>query len=359
MSHSATLRVFFESEPRTSFRFVKDLQLWYLREPASDQDSARHENVIVLSEEPPSPLKAIQSKAPNAQVVFDPGTDHAAAASVASGSEVAIVFVWQHTTEGHDVASLSLPDKQDDLISRVSAANPHTIVVLETGGPVTMPWLDHVSGVLEAWYPGIRGGEAIANILFGYVDPSGRLPVSFPKSETDLPRGRVPGMSVSAAEDYRRSDETAPFDIDYSEGLKVGYKWYESEGKQPLFAFGFGQSYTTFSYSGLHLTSDDGLTVSFNVTNTDTRAGAEIAQVYVTLPVRAGEPFKRLAAWQKVQLSPGETKGVTLKVDSHYLAVFDDSKNAWKLVPGDYKVHVGGSSDATPLISTVSLAATP
>ena len=308
--------------------------------------------------QPSSPLKAIQSKTPNAHVVFDSGRDHAAAANVASASEVAIVFVWQHTSEGRDVASLSLPDNQNDLISRVAAANLRTIVVLESGGPVTMPWFDHVSGILEAWYPGIRGGEAIVNILFGEVNPSGKLPVSFPKSEAELPRRRVPGMSADAGEDYRRSDQTAPFDIDYSEGLKVGYKWYESEGRQPLFPFGFGLSYTSFSYSRLNTASGDGLQVSFDVTNTGTRAGAEVAQVYVRLPESAGEPFKRLVAWQKVQLSPGETRGVTLTLDSHYLSVVDDSKDAWKLVPGDYKVYVGGSSDATPLVSSMSIAGT-
>jgi beta-glucosidase len=297
--------------------------------------------------QPSSPLKAIQCKTSNAHVVFDSGTVHAAAASVASAAEVAIVFVWQHTTEGRDVASLSLPDNQDDLISRVAAANPRTIVVLESGGPVTMPWFDHASGILEAWYPGIRGGEAIANILFGEVNPSGKLPVSFPKSEAELPRRRVPGMSADASEDHRRSDQTTPFDIDYSEGLKVGYKWYESEGKQPLFPFGFGLSYTSFSYSQLNTASGDGLKVSFDVANTGTRAGDEVAQVYVRLPESTGEPFKRLVGWQKVQLSPGETKGVNLTLDSHFLSVFDASKEVWKLVPGDYKVYVGGSSDVS------------
>jgi beta-glucosidase len=304
--------------------------------------------------QPSSPLKAIQSKAPNAHVVFDSGTDHAAAANLAAASEVAIVFVWQHTSEGRDVASLSLPDNQGDLISRVAAANPHTVVVIESGGPVTMPWIDQVSGILEAWYPGIRGGEAIARVLFGDANPSGRLPVSFPKSEADLPRRNVAGMGANAGEGVRRRQPMAPFDIDYSEGLKVGYKWYESEGKQPLFPFGFGLSYTTFSYSGLQATSVNGLKVTFNVTDTGNRAGAEVAQVYASLPASAGEPFKRLVAWQKVQLSPGETKGVTLTVDPHFLAVFDAGTGDWKLVPGDYKVYVGGSCELTPLVATMS-----
>jgi beta-glucosidase len=148
-------------------------------------------------------LRALKGHVPNAQVAFDPGTDPAVAAKLAGASQVAIIFVWQHTSEGHDVANLSLPDNQDELVNQVAAANPHTIVVLETGGPVTMPWLDKVSAVVEAWYPGIRGGEAVARLLFGDVNPSGKLPVSFPKSEADLPHVDVAGMlpGARAAED--------------------------------------------------------------------------------------------------------------------------------------------------------------
>ena len=142
--------------------------------------------------------------------------------------------------------NLSLPDNQDQLVSQVAAANPHTIVVLETGGPVLMPWIDNVSAALEAWYPGIRGGEAIANILFGEVNPSAKLPVSFPKSEADLPHHAIPEISSSAGE------------INYTEGLKVGYKWFDAEGKEPLFPFGFGLSYTTYAYSGLKITPRKG-----------------------------------------------------------------------------------------------------
>ncbi len=303
--------------------------------------------------QPSSPFKAIQAKAPHAGVAYDAGTDPAAASKLAAASDVAIVFVQQHTSEGSDVASLSLPDDQDQLISRVAAANPHTIVVLETGGPVTMPWVDDVNAILEAWYPGIRGGEAIASILFGDVNPSGKLPVTFPKSEADLPRLRIPGMEPGAA--ARPKASSVPFDIDYSEGMKVGYRWFEAEHKQPLFPFGFGLSYTTFSYSDLRASPGKDLTVSFIVTNTGARAGAEVAQAYVVLPQTAGEPFKRLVAWQKVDLAAGENKPVTLMIDPHYLSIFNVDTNGWDLVPGEYQVLVGGSSGSTPLTTRVPL----
>jgi beta-glucosidase len=292
---------------------------------------------------PSSPLKAIRAKAPKAKVDYDPGTDLAAAAKLAGAADVAIVFVHQHTTEGHDVPNLSLPDNQDQLVSQVAAANPRTIVVLETGGPVLMPWLDNVSAALEAWYPGIRGGEAIANILFGEVNPSAKLPVTFPKSEADLPHHAIPETSPSAAE------------INYTEGLKVGYKWFDAEGKEPLFPFGFGLSYTTYAYSGLKITPGKEVRVSCKVTNTGERAGAEIAQVYVALPPSAGEPPKRLVAWDKIQLAPGETKVVTLRLDPHYLSIFNVDKNDWELLPGEYTVFVGGSSRNTPLTGIVRI----
>jgi beta-glucosidase len=290
-----------------------------------------------------SPLEAIRAKAPKAKVDYDPGTDFGAAAKLAAASDVAIVFVHQHTTEGRDAPNLSLPDQQDQLVNQVAAANPHTIVVLETGGPVLMPWIDNVSAALEAWYPGIRGGEAIANILFGDVNPSGKLPVTFPKSEGDLPHHAIPETSPSASE------------INYTEGLKVGYKWFDAEGKEPLFPFGFGLSYTTFAYSGLQTTPGKQAQVSCKVTNTGKRAGAEIVQVYVSLPPSASEPPKRLVAWDKIQLAPGATKAVTLRLEPHYLSIFNVDKDDWELVPGEYKVYVGGSSRNTPLTGTVRI----
>ena len=288
---------------------------------------------------PSSPLKYIRAKATQATVEYNDGSDPAAAAELAKASQVAIVFVNQFMSEGRDVATLSLPDKQDALVNAVAAANPHTIVVIESGGPVSMPWIADVKGVLEAWYPGIGGAQALAAILFGDVNPSAKLPVTFAKTEADLPHPQVPGI------DLKPANRPPPFDVPYTEGLKVGYKWFETEHKQPLFAFGYGLSYTTFAYSVLKA---DGAahTVSFSVKNTGKRAGAEVAQVYVTLPDAAGEPFKRLVAWERVPLKAGESKTVTLQLDPLYLSIFNAEKDGWELVAGDYKAFAGPLSSS-------------
>jgi len=304
---------------------------------------------------PSSPLKAIRAQAPHAKVEYNPGTDPASAAALAKASDVAIVFVNQPTSEGRDVESLSLPDDQDKLVAAVAAANRHTVVVLETGGAVTMPWIDSASAVLAAWYPGIRGAEAVAGILFGNVNPSAKLPLTFAKSEADLPHARVfgppppPPGTPAPAPGARGRGNMAPFDVPYTEALKVGYKWYDAEDKQPLFPFGFGLSYTTYAYSALKVAD---FKVSFSVKNTGKRAGAEIAQVYVTLPAAAGEPPRRLVAWDKVQLAPGESKTVNLPLEEKLLAIYNPDKDGWELPAGDYKVWVGASSRETPLSDT-------
>jgi beta-glucosidase len=315
---------------------------------------------------PSAPLKTIRAKAIKAKVEYNAGTDPTAAAALAKNSEVAIVFLNQPTSEGRDAETLALPDKQDELVNAVAAANPHTIVVLETGGPVTMPWAGKVSAILEAWYPGISGAQAIANILFGDVNPSAKLPVTFAKSEQDLPHPVIPGIELlnrpqpGAAEGGRGGrggrGMLPPFDIPYTEGLKVGYKWFDAQDKQPLFAFGHGLSYTTFAYSGLKAQSQGGgVTVSFTLKNTGKRAGAEVAQVYASLPASANEPPKRLIGWAKVQLAPGESKPVTVTVEPLFLSIFDADKDAWQLAPGDYRITVGGSSANLPLNTTVKL----
>jgi beta-glucosidase len=305
---------------------------------------------------PSSPLEAIRAQAPKAKVEYNAGADPAAAADLAKASDVAIVFVNQPTSEGRDVPSLSLPDHQDALVSAVAAANPHTIVVLETGGPVTMPWIDNVSGVLEAWYPGIKGADAIAEILFGEVNPSGKLPMTFPRSEADLPRPTLadqpapgPGDLKPAFPGAQFQINTRQFEIDDSEGLKVGYKWYEAEGKEPLFPFGYGLSYSSFAYSHIEVKPGKSPVVNFTVKNTGARAGAEIAEAFVELPQAAREPFRRLVAWDKVQLAPGEAKTFSLTLDPHYLSIFNADRDEWELVPGNYTVLVGGSSRDTPL----------
>ncbi len=298
---------------------------------------------------PSSPLKAIRAKAPKAKIDFNDGSDPVAAAALAKSAQVAIVFVNQPTSEGKDLPTLTLPDHQDALVAAVAAANPHTIVVLETGGPATMPWIGQVSAAIEVWYPGIRGAEALANILFGDVNPSGKLPVSFAKSDAELPHPQIPGSDLKGP--ANAPWKLPPFDIDYTEGLKVGYKWFDAEDKVPLFPFGHGLSYTTFAYSGLKADLDK---VSFTVRNTGKRAGAEIAQVYVGLPAAAKEPPKRLVAWEKVELKPGESKTVTLAIEPKFLSIFDEQKNDWSLLPGEYKFLAGGSSRSTPLTATVN-----
>ena len=304
-----------------------------------------------------SPLKAIRARALEARVEYNEGTDIAAAANLARQSGVAIVFVHQPASEGRDAPSLSLPGNQDALVAAVAAANPHTIVVLETGGPVTMPWIGEVNAVLEAWYPGIRGGEAVAGILFGDVNPSAKLPLTFAKREADLPHPKgTPQPPPRNAADLRElfpgfKDNIRQFEVQYDEGAKVGYKWYDAEDKEPLFPFGFGLSYTTYAYSDLRLTGSKPETVSFAVKNTGDRAGAEIAEVYVTLPAAARERFKRLVAWQKVPLAPGESKTINLVLDPLYLSVYSD-KGEWELVGGEYKVQVGGSSRGPLLAGT-------
>jgi beta-glucosidase len=292
---------------------------------------------------PSAPLKYIRAKVPQARVGYDPGTDPAAAARLAKDSQVAIVFVTQHMTESKDAATLTLPDNQDALVNAVAAANPRTIVVVESGGPVSMPWIDRVAAVLEAWYPGIGGGQAIANILFGDVNPSAKLPITFPRSEADLPHPRIAGADLTP-----RNGNLPPFDIPYPEGVKVGYKWFEAEHKQPLFRFGYGLAYTTYAYASLEVNGKE-RTVNFRVKNTGTRAGAEVAQVYAILPAASGEPFKRLVAWEKVQLSPGESRMVTFTLEPQYLSIFNTEKDGWELLPGDYQILAGPSSSDTPL----------
>ncbi|HEV2197070.1 MAG TPA: glycoside hydrolase family 3 C-terminal domain-containing protein [Candidatus Acidoferrum sp.] len=300
---------------------------------------------------PTSPLKAIAAKAPGATVEFDSGTDPASAAALAKKSDVAIIFAYQWESEDFDLPNLSLPENQDAIIEQVAAANPRTIVVLETGSAVTMPWLNQVGGVLEAWYAGSKGADAVANILVGDVNPSAKLPMTFPRSEADLlhPKLLTPPPG-------RRADESKPsFEVHYDEGLKVGYKWYDAENKPVLFPFGYGLSYTTFSYTGLKVASGSETTVSFIVKNTGNRAGAEIAEVYAALPANAGEPPKRLVGWDKVHLNAGESKEVSVAVRPLYLSVYDENSDGWKLVPGSYTFMVGGSSQSLPLTEKVNL----
>jgi beta-glucosidase len=308
---------------------------------------------------PTSPLKAIAAKAPGVTVRYG-GSEPAAAAEAAKGVDVAIVFAYQWESEGMDLPDLSLPEHQDALIEQVAAANPHTIVVLETGTAVTMPWLDKVEGVVEAWYAGSSGAKAVANVLFGEVNPSGKLPMTFPRSVADLPHPHLvmPPPGATGKEAVQKTGEAKPtFSVRYDEGVKVGYKWYDSEHKPVLFPFGYGLSYTSYRYSGLKV-GDEDHSVTFTVTNTGDHAGTEIAQVYAGLPAAAEEPPKRLVGWARVALKPGESREVTVSVDPKYLSIYNDhgdGQQGWKLVPGQYTFLVGGSSEDLPLKQETTL----
>ncbi|MHB1936297.1 MAG: beta-glucosidase family protein [Acidobacteriaceae bacterium] len=309
---------------------------------------------------PPSPLKVMRAQAPAATVQFDSGSDPASAAVLAGRSDVAIVFVNQWSSEGMDLPDLSLPDNQDALIEQVAAANPRTIVVLETSTAVLMPWIDKVSAVVEAWFAGSGGAHPVANVLFGKVNPSGKLPITFPLTEADQPSPQIvvppPGAQGRAA--VMRTGEAKPtFSVEYTEGLKVGYKWYDAEHKHVLFPFGFGLSYTTYSYSGLQVEPGDSPSVTFTVKNTGNRAGEEIAEVYAALPAGTDEPPKRLVGWSIVQLNAGESKQVRVTIPQLYLSTYDEQGQGWKLAAGSYSFMVGGSSADLPLLKKITLSA--
>src|ERR1700686_4311848 len=309
---------------------------------------------------PTSPLKSIRAKVPGATVQFDSGADPAAPAGVAKSADVAIIFAYQWESEGMDLDSLSFPHHQDDLIAKVAAANPRTVIVIESGGPVTMPWVDQVSAILEAWFAGSRGAEAVANVIFGEVNPSAKLPLTFPKSEADLPHPMIvkPPKATTDADKqgWKRIAAGLPaFQVTYNEGGKVGYKWYDAEKKPVLFPFGYGLSYTTYSYSNLTVTRGKNPRVTFTVTNTGNRAGAEVAEVYASLPMAAAEPPKRLVGWSKIKLNAGESKEVAVEIDPKYLSIFNVEQNGWQLIPGEYGFMVGGSSQDLTLKESVSL----
>jgi beta-glucosidase len=309
---------------------------------------------------PSSPLRYIREHARGAAVRFDAGTNTSSAAALAKSADVAVVFADQYMSESGDAPSLSLPDNQNELIAAVAAANPHTVVVLITGNPVTMPWIDQVAGVMEAWYPGIGGGQAIANLLFGNVVPSGKLPITFAKSANDLPHRCIFGINCTqaagSAPPHWGPDEAKrqTFAADYDEGVRFGYKWFDSEGKQPLFPFGFGLSYTQFKYSGLHV-DRAAKTATFTIENAGALAGTETAEIYVELPKASREHFRRLAAWQRVPLNPGQRKAITVALEPLAVATFNEQKDAWEWASGEYTVFVGGSSRDLPLKAGAAL----
>ncbi len=288
---------------------------------------------------PSSPLKAIEAKAGGTRVEYVEGDDISRAVEVAKGADAVIIFAHQWMAETYDAPDLTLPDNQDHLIAAVAAINQNTVVVLETGGPVRMPWLSPAAAVIEAWYPGARGGEAIARALFGEVNPSGRLPITFPLDESQLPRRKTTTNTASSNAGKAADDQTV--EVKYFEGADVGYKWFDKNGIKPLFPFGFGLSYTAFTYLGLTATNlGSSVTTSLEVKNIGAYRGAAIPQFYVRRPDDAAFPI-RLVGWSRVLLSPGETRRVTVTIDPRLLARFDTVAGDWKIAPGRYTVEAG------------------
>ncbi|MFL9839497.1 beta-glucosidase [Sphingomonas sp. ST-64] len=305
-----------------------------------------------------SPLAALRKAAPGARIEFTDGRNMNATLDAAAKADIAIVFATQWATEADDVPNLRLPDHQDALIAAVAKVQPKTVAVLTTGGPVTMPWIEAVPAVLQAWYPGQRGGEAIANILTGKVNPSGRLPITFPASESQAPRPTpvgldlLTGLARDAASNPAAGGDFSlkTFPVKYQEGSDVGYRWYERQGNKPLFAFGHGLSYTSFAYAQPQVSGGKKLTVSFTVTNTGKRAGADVPQLYV---IREGsnKPM-RLAGFQRVTLKPGESRRVTLTAEPRILADYDTKLPGWRIAGGTYRIAI--AKDATDRSMTLT-----
>lgn len=295
-----------------------------------------------------APLKALSEAAPTAQVAFASGQDLAEATALAARSDLVIVFAGRWQSEGDDSADLSLGDGQDALISAMAQANPKVVVVLQTGNPVAMPWLAEVGAVVEAWFPGSQGGAAIANVLTGKVNPSGKLPMTFPASEAQLPRPTIDGSAMPTVPFF---GVFQPFSARYEEGADVGYRWFARTKAEPLFPFGHGLSYTRFAYDKPTVVPGSPLTVSVEVANTGSRDGVEIAQLYVTPPGATA----RLAGWARVPLKAGERKTVRIVAEPRAYSEYTDK--GWTLTPGEYAIAVGGSSADTALAIKARLGA--
>ncbi|WP_432505559.1 beta-glucosidase [Kineococcus arenarius] len=291
-----------------------------------------------------------------ASVTFDDGSDLSAASVAAADADVVVVFGHQRAGEFADIEDLRLDHGGDALIEAVAAVNPNTVVVLQTGSAVEMPWLQDVRAVLETWYGGEQQGPAIASLLFGDVNPSGKLPMTFPKALADTPTStpeQYPGVFADGSTE-RPEGSTEIRQVEYSEGLQVGHRWYEAQGIEPLFSFGHGLSYTSFEYGDLQVLpaasgAQDGLTLRFALRNSGEVDGTEVAQAYLALPDAAGEPFRRLIGWQRVALDAGQEEVVEIHLsaadlaDMHLLQHWDVRTGEWNTTPGTYRVDVGGS----------------
>jgi beta-glucosidase len=293
--------------------------------------------------DPSSPLESIRRQVPRAQVDYDDGSDLARAVEVAANAEIAIVFADQWMSETPDAPDLGLPNGQDRLIEAVARANPRTVVVLETGGPVLMPWLERTAAVLEAWYSGQKGGAAIAEVLCGAVNPSGHLSVTFPVGEEQLPHAKLPGDPKGSplGPVGRGGHYGAIFIANYGEGAVAGYKWFAEKQERPLFPFGFGLSYTNFGLHNLAVAvSGNVVKASVSVRNTGEKPGVAIPQFYVSGSASTAIPL-RLAGWSRTVLQPGEERRATVSFDPRLLARFDEAGGRWRIIAGTYQVTAG------------------
>jgi len=337
----------------------------------------KHRNLFLFR---PSPVEELQKAFPNAQVEFDPGYTPAEAALTARRVDVVIAFGIRVEGEGFDLPDLSLPWGQDAVIDAVATANPNTIVVLETGNPVSMPWRDKVRAIVQAWYPGQAGAQAIAEVLAGSVNPSGRTPVTWPVALADTPRPTLSGLGTPWG---------TPVTIRYDEGAEVGYRWYAKRDIKPLYAFGHGLSYTNFAYSNLRISdgtvetaakgtgrpavtstaadapaptseaeaslvsSEETVTATFTVINTGDREGADVPQLYLT--AAPNEKRMRLLGFEREVLKPGESKQVSLTVDPRLLARFEAKANQWRIAEGTYQIALGKSAGDLVLTGSAEL----
>lgn len=310
-----------------------------------------------------SPLLALRKALPGVEVQWMDGRNLNATLAAAKAADIAIFFATQWTTEADDVPDLRLPNQQDALIAAIAGVQPHTIAVMETGGPVLMPWIAKVPAVVQAWYPGQRGGEALAAILTGQVNPSGRLPITFPADASQPPRPRPVGLdqmkgleAEAASNPAAASTMTLPsFPVDYVEGADVGYRWYEKKGLKPLFPFGYGLSYTKFTYGNPVVTGGRTIRVTVDVTNSGQREGADVPQLYVA---RDGDVAPmRLAAFQRIALKPGETRRVTLTAEPRILADYDTGLPGWRIAGGTYRVAVAHDANDRAMVRTVAVQA--
>jgi beta-glucosidase len=296
---------------------------------------------------PSSPLASLRARFKGAEVTFDNGLYPRAAARAARGADVAIVFAYQPSGEGYDVPDMSLPFGQDALIEAVAAANPNTVVVLQTGNPVLVPWAGEVGAIVQAWYSGQRGGEAIARVLTGEVNPSGRSPVTWPRDESQLPRPVIPGTGAGPND---------PVKVDYTiEGSDVGYRWFARQRLSPQYWFGHGLSYTAFDYSRLEVTGGESVTATVTVTNTGKKTGKDVIQLYLTGTPGGAE--RRLLTFEKVELAPGKSKRVTLTADPRVLAEYDIAQGGWSIAEGSYQVSVGSDAGTMKVSGSTRLAA--